>query len=169
MWRSLFQSLFFDPLALACVRDIPFRKVVPWLLLVMGEPWCIEQSNISSFLNLWVCCGLLLSVTVFIWLRLFFDRFDFACLRHVPFWKRRLRGSSQEWINPGGSSSQWLAPFWVFEFALDLIRLKRSFFEWACFSTLLVLHVYLMFPVERGCFGAPRRNGLTLVARAVND
>ena len=113
VWRSLFQSLFFDPLALACVRDVSFRKVVPMLLLVMGEPWCIEQSNISSFLNLWVCCGLLLSVTVFIWLRLFFDPFDFRCLRDVPIWKRLFRSSSQEWVNPGAPNSQWLTAFWI--------------------------------------------------------
>ena len=201
MWRFLFQSLFFDRLALACVRDVPFRKVVPRLLPVMGGPWCIEQSNMSSFLNLWVCCGLLLSVYVFIWLRLFFDpfdlrcprdvlfwkrlfrgssqewvnpgapeqaminfvlnlvaclwqvssvtvfiwmrlifhSFDFAWLRDVPFWKRLFRGSSQEWANPGGSSSQWLVLFWIFWVGLDLFHLKRSFFEWTYFSSHSIL------------------------------
>ena len=200
MWRSLFESLFSDPLALDCVRDGPFRKVVPRLLPVTGEPWCIEQSTISSVLNLCVCRGLISSVTVFIRMRLIFHSFDFACLRDVPFWKRLFRGSSQEWVNPGAWNSQWLAPFWVwvclglfsfktvfiwmslffdpfhfacvldvpfgrrlfwsssqewvnpggwssqglvlfwaFEFALDFFRLKRSLFEWAFLSTHLIL------------------------------
>ena len=73
---------------------------------------------ISSVLNLWVCSGLFWSVTVFVWMRSFLDPFDFRCLRDVPFRKRLFRSSFQEWVNPGGSSGQWLAPFWIFYYAL---------------------------------------------------
>ena len=169
MWRSLFQSLFFDPLALACVRDVPFRKVVPGLLPVMGEPWSIERSMISFDLKLWVCREPISSVTVFIWIRLFFDPFDFRCPRDVTFWKRLFRGSSQEWVNPGASKSQWLTAFWLLQLAFDKFRLWRSLFEFARCSVLLIVHVYVMFRSERGCSEAPPRNGLTLVARAVSD
>ena len=80
-----------------------------------------------------------LSVTVFIWIRLIFLSFDFACLRDVPFRKRLFRSSFQEWVNPGGSSGQWLAPFWIFYYALDFFvwngfYLNEPFFRpiWSC-------------------------------------
>ena len=145
------------------------KEAVPRLLPGMGEPRCLEQSMINCVLNLVASLWQVSSLTVFIWIRFILHSFDFACLRDVRFWKRLFRGSSQEWVNPGASNTQWLASFSIFEFDLDLIRSKRSFFEWACFSTLLILHVYLMFPLERGCSAALPRNGWTLVPRTVND
>ena len=97
--------------------------------------------NINCVLNLVACLWQVLSVTIFIWMRLIFHSFDFACLRDVPFLKRLLRSPSQEWVNPGASSSQWLALFWLFEFAVDFFGLWRSFFEWAYFSSHLILRV----------------------------
>ena len=165
----IWMLLFFDPFDFAFIGWFSVQeKAVRKLLPIMDEPWWLEQSMISSVLNLWVCRGLFSSVTVFIWMRLFFDPFDFRCLRDVPFRKRLFRSSFQEWVNPGGSSGQWLAPFWIFEFALDLFGLWRSLYESACFSTL-ILHVYLMFTLETGCYEAPPTNGWTLVKRPVND
>ena len=141
VWPSFWMSFWFiNPSSLPWLRDVPFRKrFLQRLLPVMCEPWCIEQSLINCVLNLVTCLWQVSSVTVFIWMRLIFHSFDFACLGDIPFRKRLVRSSYQEGVNPVGSSTQWLAPFWLFEFALDLFRLKRSLFEWAYFSSHLIL------------------------------
>ena len=95
------------------------EEAVPRLLPGLGEPRSLEESMINCVLNLVACLWQVSSLTVFFWMRLIFLSFDFACLRDVPFRKRLLRSPSQEWVNPGGWSSQWLAPFWLFEFAVN--------------------------------------------------
>ena len=151
----IWMHLFFDPFDLRCLRGVPF-----WKRLFRGssQEWVNPGASNSQWLTaFWI---LLLAFDKFrLWRSLFECSwfsifFHFACLRDVPFRKSLFRGSSQEWVNPGGSSSQWLAPFWIFEFALDLFRLKRSLFEWAFFSTHLLLLAYVMSGLERlfrGC------------------
>ena len=163
MWRTLFQSLFFDPLALACVRDVLFRKVVPRLLPVMGEPRCIRQSMISSVLNLWVCHELISSVTVFIWMRLFFDPFDFRCLRDAPLFRSE-RGCFE--APPRNRWTRWLEQSMI-SFVLTLwvcrgLLLSVTVFIWLpLFFDPLIFGVYVMFLSERGSSAAPPRNGWT--------
>ena len=173
LWWSLFDWACFSILLILGVyvmfRCSVLKEAVPRLFPAIGEPRCLEQLMINCVLNLVVRLWQVSSVTVFVWMRLIFHSFDFACSRDVPFRKRTFRSSSQEYVNPGGSSSQWLAPFWIFEFALDLFRLWRSLFECAWFSILLILLVHVMFRSKRGRSESPPRNGLTLVARAVNN
>ena len=134
VWPSFWMSFWFiNPSSLPWLRDVPFRKrFLQRLLPVMCEPWCIEESLINCVLNLVTCLWQVSSVTVFIWMRLIFHSFDFACLGDIPFRKRLIRSSSQEWVNPGAWNSR-LAPFWVwvchglFSFKTVFIWMSRFF------------------------------------------
>ena len=108
LWLSLFDCACFSILLIFGVY-VMFRSERGCSEVPPRNGWtpCLEQSIINCVLNLVACLWQVLSVTVFIWMRLIFHSFDFACLRDVPFQKRLYRSSSQEWVNPGASSSHW--------------------------------------------------------------
>ena len=94
---------------------------------------------ISSVLTLWVCRGLLWSVTVFFWMSLFFVPFDLTEFRDVP--SRR-------------GSSKYLVIFVIF--LMSQVLCVTVFVPKLVFRPLLLLLAYVMFRLGRLFRGSNR-------------